>query len=125
MHRIAANIADFVFRLPEYGPDELKVSSFNGEEGLSRLFHFRVELVSDDPAIDLDAQLGAACSLSLYGDFGTRVINGVVNRFELIGTIHERTRYAAEFVPVHWYLTKRSHNRIFQLETCTESSDHA
>ena len=67
-----ADTADFTFKIDDLDVDVLKVLAFEGTEGISELFRFRVELCSDDANIDLNALLGKPCSLEIYAAGGAR-----------------------------------------------------
>ena len=47
------------------GEDVLLLTQVRGREGVSQLFHFDLEFVSEDPGIDLMAILGKNCSLRI------------------------------------------------------------
>lgn len=110
--------ADFLFNVGELSAEDLKVSAFRGTEGISRLYSYRVELVSDDPDIAYSAVLGKPCGLDIRNAAGTRFVKGIVRSFERTGQGNRLTHYAAEIVPIHWVLTKRIKSRIFQEHNC-------
>lgn len=119
---LSAREADFTFKVGDTSADVLKVTGFTGAEGISELFHFRVELCSDDPEIDLNSIIGEACVLQIDGSSGPRYLSGIVRRFERTGEGVRLTHYAAEIVPVHWLLTRRHKCRIFQEHNCPDMS---
>ena len=51
-HSSLADLADFILRVADVPTDDLKITAFEGTEGISELFRFRVDLCSDDPDID-------------------------------------------------------------------------
>ena len=110
----AANVADFVFRLKGFETQELRVTGFDGVEGMSRMSEFRVRLCSTDAGIDTDALLGQPASLEIAGEHGTRYFHGIVRRFEMVEDGARLTHYEAVLVPPHWLLTQRVQSRIFQ-----------
>lgn len=114
-----ANVADFIFRVSGFSAEELKVTGFSGREAISELFHFRVELISERADIELDEMLGKGAGLQIVGEVG-RYVQGVIRRFERTGDAHDSTKYAAEIVPLQWYLTQRHDCRIFHEETCED-----
>ncbi len=120
MERPAAHSADFTFVVGDCPPDLLKVTRFTGEEGLSRLFCFRVELCSDEADIDFAEMLGKPCCLEITGRHGTRYVNGIVRQFEQTGLGSSLTYYAAEIVPLPWLLTKRFKTRLFRTHNCPD-----
>ena len=65
------------------GPNELLVAGFSGTETLSELFEFRLELISENPAIDANSLLGKNVTVRIRHKDGQaeRYFNGYVNRF--------------------------------------------
>jgi type VI secretion system secreted protein VgrG len=97
------------------GADVLLLSSFRGEEGVSRLFHFDVELLSENDSVDFDALVGKNVTIRIsLADGSDRYINGQVSRFSQAGRDATFTTYQAEVVPWLWFLTRTSDCRIFQ-----------
>jgi type VI secretion system secreted protein VgrG len=97
------------------GKDVLLLSSFQGEEGISRLFHFDLELLSENESIDFDAMVGKNVTVWItLADGSARYINGQVSRFSQGGRDANFTSYRAEVVPWLWFLTRTSDCRIFQ-----------
>lgn len=98
-----------------FGKDKLLVRAFNGEERLSGLFHFHLELDSEDPALDFAQIVGKSATLTLnLADGSKRSVNGIVGRFIQAGADATFTHYAAELYPWFWLLTQTSDCRIFQ-----------
>lgn len=114
------NEADFTFKVGDFDTDVLKVTAFSGSEGISELFHFRVDLCSDDANIDFDAVVGKACTLEIATSAGSRFVNGIVSGFERTGEGVTLTHYAADVVPLFWLLTNRYKSRIFQEHNCED-----
>jgi len=106
--------ADLTFHVGELAADVLQVVQFNGQEEISRLFHFTLELASKDGELDFKKVLGQPATLSIVGEPETRFVNGIVCRFEQAGRSVDFTRYRAELVPTVWLLTQRQDCRIFQ-----------
>ncbi|HKB06663.1 MAG TPA: hypothetical protein VKF61_00130, partial [Candidatus Polarisedimenticolia bacterium] len=55
----------FTFQSAALEPDTLRVLDFQGEEKISRLFRYEINLTSDLPDIDLQAVLEQPAFLSL------------------------------------------------------------
>ncbi len=117
-----ANQADFTFEIDQPDTPALRVTGFRGQAALSTLFHVQVDLASDEPALDKAALLGQACRLTLRSPRGDRFISGIVRALARTGQGSRVTHYAAEIVPVHWYLTRRQQSRILQSHLCTDMS---
>jgi type VI secretion system secreted protein VgrG len=111
--------ADYFFETKGYSGD-LRVINFTGEEGLSRLFCFQLELTSDDWEIDLDAVVGKAATFSIKSHESERAIHGIVARMEMGGKGEKFAPYRVELVPEVWLLTRVSRSRIFQKKTVRE-----
>lgn len=117
----AASVADFTITIGDKTPEDLLVTAFSGEEGVSELFSFHVELAATDDAIDLESMLGKPAILEIARAGGdSRFMHGMVCRFERIGQSRRYTHYAAQIVPLHWLLTKRHRCRIFQEHVCSD-----
>jgi type VI secretion system secreted protein VgrG len=98
------------------GKDELLLSEFAGTEGVSQLFSYTLDLLSENPAVDPARLLRtpATVTLELPGDGGRRYINGLINRFSQLGQLEGLTVYRAEIVPWLWFLSLSTDCRIFQ-----------
>lgn len=102
----------------------LDVLAFEGNEGLSKVFRYRVEFTSTDHGISRDMMLMKAGSLTLQAlaDHGdgvkqlrpVRVIQGVVSGFERLGTSKDETRYALTLQPRLALLDRSFQNAIYQ-----------
>ena len=104
------------------GPDSLLLISVVGEEALSALFCFELEMLAlvHDP-VPFDQVLGQSVTVTLeLPDGSTRPINGIVSSFcqaEVVAGAQGQStfiRYHAELVPRLWLLTKNFQSRIFQ-----------
>src|SRR4051794_25963934 len=98
----AKRIASFKTPL---GSDKFVVTHFDGTEGLSELFEFRIEAVSDDENVDLSKILGELCSVK-YGlrGGGTRHFNGVLAEARWLGARGYRSGYSFVLKPWLWLL---------------------
>lgn len=100
------------------GEDKLYLKSFRGEEEMSRLFHYSLELYSDDNWIDPKSIVGKSVTVTLnYPDGKKRFFNGVVSTFAYLGTGDRFSGYSAQVVPSLWMLTRTADCRIFQEKT--------
>jgi type VI secretion system secreted protein VgrG len=107
------------------GDDLALLGSFQGVEGISRLFQFELKLGSYKTDITAKDLLGTNISLEITLDDGpTRWIHGFVSRFRLAttstmelaedGSHRLLGQYLVEIVPWTWFLTRRQDCRIFQ-----------
>jgi len=114
-----AREADFTFRTSALSTEDLKVVSFEGTEGLSELFQFRVRLCSADPSFRPDDLIGQPCRLEIAGYAGVRYVHGIVLAFERSAEGSQLTYYTVEVGPLFWLLTKRQRSRVFVEARCT------
>jgi type VI secretion system secreted protein VgrG len=97
------------------GADKVLVRAFSGEEQLSGLFHYALELVSEDKGLDFSAVVGKGATVTLSLNDGTKhYFHGVVARFMQEDTDERLTTYHAELRPWLWQLTLTADCRIFQ-----------
>ena len=111
--------AEFLFHSDALADATLFVYQFSGSESLSQPFEFQVDLVCDDPNLDLEAPIGQAACLTLRGrtfDGGRyqRYVHGVIERFVQIGAGVRQSRYQATLVPTIKQLAFTRNSRIFQ-----------
>jgi type VI secretion system secreted protein VgrG len=97
------------------GKDALLLRALRGEEGLSRLFRFELELLSQQGAVDLAQVMGKAATIGVRRSDGSdRFFNGIISRMSLMGGEGSFTVYRAEMVPWTWLLTRTTDCRIFR-----------
>jgi type VI secretion system secreted protein VgrG len=100
------------------GENKLLLKHFHGEEGISRLFHFGLEMQSEDRNLDFSKIVGQSATVTVQlADDTERFINGIVGRFVQAGTDKVLTTYHAELYPWLWLLTMETNCRIFQNKT--------
>jgi len=99
------------------GANVLLLRGFSGQESVSRLFHFELDLLSSDPEIKFDQIIGqpATIRVRLTGD-KERFFHGVISRFMQTGSDTGLANYRATMVPKLWLLTRTADCRIFQNE---------
>lgn len=100
------------------GPDVLLLTGMHGEESMSSLFYFDLEMISGDAGLDFSKVVGKSATVSLNLDASKkRYVNGVVTRFVQTGGDLDFATYHAELRPWLWWLTLRTDSRIFQAKT--------
>ena len=102
------------------GKDVLLIESFEGVEGISRLFEFHVELLAESgTSVDPTALVGhkVTVAIGLNDVQGTRWVTGVVASFEQAAADGEFDVYHARIVPSMWFLTLNTNCRVFQDNT--------
>ena len=80
------------------GKDALLLRSLRGEEGISRLFRFDLDLLSDQQSLDVKSVIGKAATIGIrIADGKSRYFNGVVSR--IAGTTYFSARSAVLKIP--------------------------
>jgi len=97
------------------GDDVLLLRGFNGREGISRLFSFQLDLLSEKKDIKMEDVIGKQVTLSIRLEDGSkRFFNGFVSQFAQAASATLFTHYEMEVVPWLWFLTRNADCRIFQ-----------
>jgi type VI secretion system secreted protein VgrG len=105
------------------GADELLLQGYDGQEGVSRIFHFDLRMHSENRSIKFDDIVGKNATIRVVlPDGKERFINGIINSFTQGGTTPLEggttpkifAHYHATLVPWLWLLTRTSDCRIFQ-----------
>jgi type VI secretion system secreted protein VgrG len=101
------------------GEDVLLLTAFRGREELSGLYHYQLEMISDNNAISAAQIVGKNVSFAVkLGSDKPRWFNGFVSRFSAGDEDGQgRRNYSAEVVPWLWFLTRTADCRIFQNKT--------
>jgi type VI secretion system secreted protein VgrG len=103
------------------GKDKLLLRAFQGEERISGLFRFNLQMESETPDLDFSKVVGKSATVTVQLADGTqRYINGIVGRFVQAGAADRFAAYHAELVPTLWLLTLAADCRIFQNKTTPE-----
>jgi len=103
------------------GKDVLLLARFGGQEVLSEIFQFDMDLFSEHPSIPFEDIIGKNVTVSiLLADGSNRFFNGLISRFSRECACNEPGGspsffdYSATLVPWTWLLTRTSDSRIFQ-----------
>jgi hypothetical protein len=103
------------------GDGKLLLQRISGEEFISGLFYFTLEMISKDSAIDFTQIVGKTVTVSIALADGTkRHINGHVAKFGHGGSSDVHSYYFAEIVPWLWMLSLTKDSKIFQEKTVVE-----
>jgi len=104
------------------GKDVLLLQGFTGQEGLSQVFNFDLELLSEvNSAIAAGDVLGQRVTITVaLPGFKKRYLNGFIAAFEWCGRDPRFTYYRAQMVPWLWFLGRTAGCRMFQEKTVTE-----
>jgi type VI secretion system secreted protein VgrG len=96
------------------GEDVLLLRGFRGEERISGLYCFELDLFAENHRnVAFDQVLGKEITVALPGG-KSRYLSGIVSRFSRAARGPDFTEYRAEMVPKLWLLTHRVQSRIFQ-----------
>src|ERR1041385_804033 len=97
------------------GADKLLLRNVRGEERVSGLFHFFLEMQSEEKSLDFSQIVGKSATVSMkLADGTTRYVNGIVGRFVQAGSDARFTTYYAELHPWLWLMTMSADCRIYQ-----------
>ncbi len=97
------------------GKDALLLTAFSGQEDMSRLFAYNLEMSSESDSLDAKQIVGKNVTFWVeFPDGSPRHFNGIVSRFSYCGTGDRLSTYRAQVVPWLWFLTRKSDCRIFQ-----------
>lgn len=112
-----ANLSAFTLALDGV-PSDLKVFAFSGTEAISQPYRFELELVSEQPDLDLESLLHRQVYLGF--DEQGHGVHGLVYRVAQGDSGRRLTRYQISLVPHLAYLAHNSHQRIFQHKTAPQ-----
>ena len=100
------------------GDDVLLFWRMDAREEMSRLFEYRLDLLSDNHDLRIEDLLGQSMTVRMVLPEGdTRHLNGLVAQFRYIGTQHRFAHYEVVLRPWLWMLTRTADCRIFQHKT--------
>jgi len=107
--------------LTPLGADAVLLTRFDGQEAMSSLFSFSLDVASEDGRITAEALVGQPVAFwVLHPDDEQRVFQGHVSHFRYIGGDDRLSRYRMQVVPWLWFLSLNSDCRIFQEMTIPE-----
>jgi type VI secretion system secreted protein VgrG len=93
---------------------KLLVQRVHATEALGRPFHYDLDLLSKDPALDLDQLAGDKMTIEMATPEGPRYFNGIAARVSHGAAVGTYTRYQATLRPFFWLLTRASDSRIYK-----------
>ncbi|WP_415891618.1 type VI secretion system Vgr family protein [Neptuniibacter sp. PT8_73] len=114
----------FFFNIAEQD-DTFQLVRMSGFETLSTAFEISLEVVSENPEIDLVSLLNRSAVVKLLDQScdeneHTRYIHGIISTAELGETGVKQTTYYITLVPKLWPLRYRINSRIFQFKSAQE-----
>ena len=98
------------------GKDKLFLIGINGQEGISQLFSFQLEVLAENQTeVPFEKLLGQNVTVEIeLPNEQKRFFSGICNRVIEGAQGHVFTEYTLEIVPQFWLLTRRAQSRIFQ-----------
>jgi type VI secretion system secreted protein VgrG len=104
------SISDF-----SLGKDTFLLTAFQGNETISNLFEFQIEVLSENLDITPEKIIGKQATVTFSNDKGDRYFNGFISTFTF-GEInsHNLRQYKMTMVPWLWFLSKTNDHRVFQ-----------
>jgi type VI secretion system secreted protein VgrG len=95
------------------GKDVLVLVRFDGSEGLSELFEYRFECLSEDADLDFDRAIGQQCTLKLKMYDKEREYNGILVEAQWVGIRDAYYLYRLVLRPWLWLLSRTTDCRIW------------
>ena len=96
------------------GKDALVVTEFSASEGLSDLFEYHIEALSEKENIDFDKAIGQGCMVKMKTDDDkTRIFHGIMTEAQWLGKRDDNYLYRVILRPWLWLLGHKADCRIF------------
>jgi type VI secretion system secreted protein VgrG len=103
------------------GKDMLGITKFEITEGLSELFEWHLEAVSDkDDILNFDGAIGRPCSIKVKSYDTERHFHGILAEARWVGIKGRYKIYKLEVVPWLWLLSQYTNCRIFEEKTAPD-----
>ena len=98
-----------------FGDDKLLLRTIQGEERISGLFQYHLEMVSQQNDLDFSKIVGKPVTVTFTLSTGDKAYrHGIVGRFVQLGKSARFTSYSATLYPWLWLMTMNSDCQIFQ-----------
>ncbi|MBM48252.1 MAG: hypothetical protein CMP27_00260 [Roseibacillus sp.] len=112
-------ICNFEFDVNGLDSDVLEVLEFSGEEEISRLFRFELDLLSTDKELDFSEIVNKPATLSVQRNPGGEesFFRGLVVDFQQYGETRDKARYRVTLMPRTWRLSYTYQSCVFQDKT--------
>jgi type VI secretion system secreted protein VgrG len=95
------------------GKDVLVLVRFDATEGLSELFEYRIDCLSEQAGINFDQAIGQQCKIKLKMFNPVREYNGILVEAQWTGLVHDHHTYRLVLRPWLWLLGRTTDCRIF------------
>jgi type VI secretion system secreted protein VgrG len=108
-----------------FGKDVLVLSRYDAREGISELFEYQIEAMSQKPDLDFDKAIGQHCSISHQvtetgGAAKTRYFDGILVEAQSIGERADLFAYRLVLRPWFWLAGRTADSEIFHNKTVRE-----
>ena len=110
----AANVTRYSFEPAELDPSTFTVLRFEGTEGVSQLFKFNLQLVSENPDVDFASVVNKPATFTMKRGDTDVPVNGIVTDLALRGQTADYVTYRATLQPRLRRLALSHRSRIFQ-----------
>ena len=98
-----------------FGTNNVVCENFSGEEHISGLFRFDLELLSTESNLDPKKIVGQSVDIEIEtADGDWRPFNGICKSFQYKGGDDRAHYYHAEIVPTLWLLSKRANCKVHE-----------
>ena len=96
------------------GENVLVVTRFDGGEGISELFEYRIEALSEEDNLDFDQAIGQHCTLTFRTyNRGQRLFDGILVEAQWLGVQDAYYAYRIVLKPWLWFLSRTTDCRSF------------
>ncbi len=96
------------------GKDTFLLTGFQGDEYISKIFTFQIEVLSENHEVKADDIVGKTATVTIQNE-QKRKFNGYISQFwQGEPEAHNLRRYKMVMVPWLWFLQKTNNHRIFQ-----------
>ena len=112
----------FTFEVTGYAADLFEVQYFQGQEGLSQLFYFDIDLKCTDVNFDSNGLVNQPAQFTFYfNNTPLRVIQGVINQFQESQYVEDGVLFKAKLVPKAWCLSSFESNEVYLDQTVEQT----
>jgi type VI secretion system secreted protein VgrG len=112
--------ARYFFETSAFDADALQVVDFVGQDDISQIFRFDLNLVSKEADIDFTDVINKPATLTMMRGEEPTKIHGLIADFQQGGRTADWVAYRATLVPRLWLLALNYQSRVFQNMTVEE-----
>ncbi len=120
MSSLEAYKARYFFETAALGAEALQVVDFLGQDDISQLFRFDLNLVSKEAGIDFTDVINKPAALTMMRGDEPMKIHGLIADFQQGSRTADWVAYRATLVPRIWLLALNYQSRVFQNMTVEE-----